>query len=154
PLVNDTHIQMVSADYFRALNAPLKEGRFFEPADREGADEVVIVNEELARRYFSGEDPVGRHIRPFRSGRGERPWMRVVGVVGNEKRTTVYNEMAWVDTPILYRPVAQNPPGSVRVVLRAGSEAAAAFRQNVAALDAEVPVQEVQTVRALEARVL
>jgi putative ABC transport system permease protein len=150
----DTHIQLVSGDYFRALSTPLEMGRFFEAGDRDGAETVAIVNEELARRYFAGEDPVGKHVRPFQGGKGERPWLRVVGVVGNEKRTTVYNEMAWVDTPILYRPVAQNPPGAVNVVLRAGYDAGGAIRQKVAAMDAEVPVQEVQTVRSLEARVL
>jgi predicted permease len=150
----DTHIQMVSGSYFRALNAPLKEGRLFEAGDREGAEAVAIVNQELARRYFGAEDPVGRHIRPFQGGRVERPWLRVVGVVGNEKRTTVYDEMAWVDTPLLYRPVAQNTPGTLRVVLRAGYEAGSAIRQTVGAIDAGVPVEEVVTVRALEARVL
>jgi putative ABC transport system permease protein len=150
----DTHIQIVSGDYFRALGTPLQQGRFFESGDREGSEAVAIVNAELARRYFAGENPLGKHVRPFQSGTGERPWLRVVGVVGNEKRTTVYQEMAWVDTPILYRPVAQNPPGSLSVVLRAPYEAGAAIRRKVAAIDAGVPVQDVQTVRSLEARVL
>jgi predicted permease len=150
----DTHVQMVSGDYFRALTTPLKRGRFFEAGDRESAEPVAIVNEELARRYFAGENPVGRHVRPYQSGKGERVWLRVVGVVGNEKRSTVYREMAWVDAPILYRPVAQNPPAWVNVLLRAPYAAGSAIRGKVAAIDAEIPVQEVQTVRSLEARVL
>jgi len=52
----------VSPDYFRAMNIPLKQGRYFGEGDREGSPSVAIVNETFARRYFPGEVCLGRRI--------------------------------------------------------------------------------------------
>ena len=58
---------------------PITRGRGFTPADREGSERVVVINEALAAKYFPGEDPIGRVIRTGFGPDGER----VVGVVGN-----------------------------------------------------------------------
>jgi putative ABC transport system permease protein len=153
-LVHDSHVQMVSPNYFKALRTPLKMGRVFGPADTTTSEPVAIVNEALARKYFEGDNPVGRHIRPFAGGKGERTWLRVVGVVGDEKRTTVYNEMAWVDPPILYRPVNQNAPLSAHLLVRAPFELGTAMQRKAAAIDPDAAVEFAQTARSLEARAL
>jgi MacB-like periplasmic core domain len=132
----------------------LVAGRFFEPADNERSDPVVIINQALARKYFPNENPLAKHIRAFNAGRHD-PWLRVVGVVGNQKRTIVYQEMAWVDFPVMYRPVSQNPGNSINLMarVRPGSGTPGSVIQRaVASIDPEVPVDEIQPVRNLAAR--
>jgi putative ABC transport system permease protein len=164
----DTFLQTVSKDYFRVMGVPLEQGRYFEPGDREQTQPVAIINEALVRKYFPNENPIGRQARPFNGGKRGDSWLRVVGVVGNEKRTTVYQEMAWIDAPVLYRPVGQNP-NSANLIARVragggsargsgaatlGSALGSAIQRTVAAIDPEVPVDEIQPVRNLEARAL
>jgi putative ABC transport system permease protein len=155
--VFDTYQQTISPDYFRAMNTPLEKGRFFEPGDRERTELVAIVNEALARKYLPNDDPIGKHIRPFAGGNRTAPWLRVVGVVGNEKRTTVYREMAWVDSPVIYRPLSQNP-NAANVIVRAGvvdgNTLGSSIRRKIADIDPDIPVGEIQTVRDLESKVL
>lgn len=71
----------VSGDYFQALGVPLVQGRFFNNRDMKNSTPVVIINETMARRYWPGEDPIGKGIKGFdRRGRND-DWVRVVGVV-------------------------------------------------------------------------
>src|SRR5207248_1822835 len=53
----------VAGDYFPALGVPLLRGRFFTEEDRADSPPVVLINETMARRYWPGEDPVGRRIK-------------------------------------------------------------------------------------------
>jgi putative ABC transport system permease protein len=116
--VLDTGTQTISAEYFRVMRLPLKEGRFFHDGDRVDSEPVAIVNEALVARYLPGEDPIGKHIRQFDGSDTKRPWLRIVGVVGNEKRTAVTNEMSWTDTPVIYVPWLQNTPLSAVLLFR------------------------------------
>jgi putative ABC transport system permease protein len=152
----DTFLQMVSPDYFRAMGTPLEQGRFFDLGDGAQSEPVAIVNQALVRKYFPNQNPIGSHVRFFNGGQRGDPWMKVVGVVGNQKRTTVYNEMAWVDVPVLYRPVRQNTGGSANLIVRAaaGVSIGSAIQRAVAAIDPDVPVDEIQPVRNLESRAL
>jgi putative ABC transport system permease protein len=76
PPGEDLDSNQISPDYFRAIRVPLLKGRFFADDDRQGSEPVVIINEAAARKYFPGEDPVGRTVRFL----GVR---RIVGVVGS-----------------------------------------------------------------------
>jgi hypothetical protein len=100
------------------MGLPLKEGRFFDDRDRVDSEPVAIVNEALVARYLPGEDPIGRHIRQFDGTDTKRPWLRIVGVVRNEKRTAVTNEMSWTDTPVTYLPWLQNTQLSAVLLFR------------------------------------
>jgi putative ABC transport system permease protein len=154
----DTYQQTISPEYFRVMSIPLEKGRFFEPGDRDRTEPVAIINEALIGKYLPNEDPIGKHIRPFAGGNGTAPWLRVVGVVGNEKRTTVYREMAWVDSPVIYRPLSQNPLSSANVIVRVGIANGGALgvsmQRKIAAIDPNIPVGEIQTVRDLESKAL
>src|SRR5579872_4159629 len=114
----DSGIQTISSEYFRVMRLPLKEGRMFDERDRADSEQVGIVNEALVARYFPGEDPIGRRIRPFGGPETGIPWLRIVGVVGNEKRTAVASEMSWTDTPVLYRPWPQDTRLSAVLLFR------------------------------------
>ena len=154
----DTYQQTISPDYFRVMSTPLEKGRFFELGDRDRTEPVAIINEALVGKYLPNEDPIGKHIRPFAGGNGTAPWLRVVGVVGNEKRTTVYREMAWVDSPVIYRPLSQNPLSSANVIVRVrianGGALGVSMQRKIAAIDPNIPVGEIQTVRDLESKAL
>ncbi|SPE25312.1 conserved membrane hypothetical protein [Candidatus Sulfopaludibacter sp. SbA3] len=76
------HYQIVSEGYFRTLGIPLLRGRAFNPEDTSGSQPVCIVNEELARRYLKGRDPIGALVSvQAMDPAGPKPVVRqVVGV--------------------------------------------------------------------------
>jgi putative ABC transport system permease protein len=71
----------VSGNYFGALGVPLLRGRFFNDQDTKSTTPVVIINETMARRYWPGEDPIGKGIKGFDPRGQNDEWVRVVGVV-------------------------------------------------------------------------
>ena len=73
---------VVGPGYFQAMGIPINMGREFTAQDREGAPGVVIINETMARRYWSPENPLGQRI----SISGENgPFMEIVGVARDSK---------------------------------------------------------------------
>ncbi len=89
-----TDLRYVTAGYFSAMGIPVLRGRGFLPTDVDGATPVVIVNDALARRYFPGEDPVGRLL-----DRG-----LIVGVAADVRQVSLDRPAV----PELYYPVSQN----------------------------------------------
>jgi predicted permease len=73
----------ISSDYFRVMQTPLVEGRFFTESDEDGKLPVAIIDEATARRYWPDHDPVGRRLRIGLNP--AIPWNTVVGVVKNIK---------------------------------------------------------------------
>jgi len=153
----DVSQTFVSADYFRVMNVPLELGRVFQSADSAASPAVAIVNQALAREYFPRNNPIGKQIRLVAPPGVERPWVTIVGVVGNEKDQNFFRPMDWEETPTIYRPIEQDPPARVSVLLHTASSglaAAAAAQKKVAALDADVPITEPQTMDERLARAL
>jgi len=70
-----------AGDYFQALGVPLVRGRFFHDADNRYTAPVVLINETMARRYWRGENPVGRRIKGFDARGANDDWVTVIGVV-------------------------------------------------------------------------
>ena len=79
--INVADSQIISPDYFRAMGIPLLRGRFLSDADTIPIPMSVMVNQTLARKVWSGENPIGKRIR-FRS---DAPWLSVIGVVTDIK---------------------------------------------------------------------
>jgi predicted permease len=100
----EVFINLISPDWFRTYNTPLISGRDFTDADKRGAPEVAIVNEAFARKFTSGENPVGRRIRE--PGFGGRPTVhrQIVGYV----RDAVYRSLREPVPPTMYVPVVQH----------------------------------------------
>jgi predicted permease len=71
----------INGDYFQAMGIPLLAGRYFNRHDGRNTPLVAIVNETLARRYWPGEDPVGRRLKGFDPRGHNDDWLTVVGVV-------------------------------------------------------------------------
>jgi predicted permease len=119
----------VMPGYFRALRIPLKEGRELTEQDTEGAPEVVIVDELLARRYFPGESAVGKRLDVG----------TIVGVVAHVRNAGPHEE----GEPQIYKPFLQWPQAPMFAVVRAAGDPAAlapALRRAVRAVDADQPV--------------
>ncbi|HEU4835024.1 MAG TPA: ABC transporter permease [Pyrinomonadaceae bacterium] len=131
-------IGIVTPDFFRTLETPLKRGRFFTDADDRQAPQVVVIDEALAARYFSNRDPVGVRIK--RGGpTSEAPWMTIVGVVGNIKSDGFDKP----DQPHLYHAMFQNPAYAMAIYVRTDVAAATvrqSVREQVRSLDRDLPV--------------
>jgi len=94
------HHRLVDADYFLATGTPLVSGRVFGSEDRLGTGLSVVVDESMARRFWPGEDPLGKRIRVARP---DEPWHTVVGVVRDVEEEGDYTDtwyLAYAQTPV------------------------------------------------------
>jgi putative ABC transport system permease protein len=130
----------VSQDYFATLRIPLLSGRDFRPEDSQDTSPVVIVNRTMARTFWPHEDPIGRQLLI----KGETAPAQVIGIVGDVKQ-----HGAWgAAEPFLYRPFTQSAFLQYDVLARARGDPMALLaevRQQVTALDPQVPVYGAQT---------
>jgi predicted permease len=152
---HDVGHEAVSLGYFQALGIPLLRGRLFDERDRQNSEPVTVVDAALAREYFPETDPIGQRIRV--AGQVEPfPWVKIVGVVGAVKRTTVQREMGWAESPTMYRPMAQHVPDSASLVLASAGSApvAAAIRRAAADIDSEAGIGEIEPVERRMLRVM
>jgi predicted permease len=121
--------------YFRAMGTGLVRGRDFTEWDDEKAPPVAVVNETFARRFWPGEDPLGRRLR---QGGPETPLMEVVGVVEDGK----YAGLNEAPQAYVVRPLAQAYTGSNTIIIRTEGDARqllAAVRNEVRQLDPHLP---------------
>ena len=135
----------VNAPYFTTMRTEILHGRAFSVEDREGTRPVMIVNEEFAKRYWPGLDPIGRRVRLVRDG---SPWMEVVGVA----RTGKYFYLGELPTPFIYLPFAQHEHSRMSVIVEsAGADPAeliAPLRSVVRDLNPNQPMYNVRTLSA------
>jgi putative ABC transport system permease protein len=124
----------VSPDLFRTMEIPVSKGRPFNEHDDLKAQKVIIINETLARRYFPGEDPIGKRMTLEDENPKEEDWATIVGVVKDTKPLTLDGKPA----PEMYMPFAQRPSRYMALMIRTTNKpesVAAAVRRNVQALD-------------------
>jgi putative ABC transport system permease protein len=141
----EANIRVASANYFQALGIPLAQGRNFAENDKADATRVVIVNQSLAEKLFSGRSAVGRRLL-FPSFPNQS--VEIVGVVGDVKTTGLDQAVR----PVLYYPFTQNASIATNLVLRAKADAAAvanAARNECRALEPDVAIFNVQTMETL-----
>jgi len=153
--IPDVGAQTVSEMYFRVMRIPLLEGRRLTRGDDEVAAPVAIVNRAFVDRYVGNANAVGRRIR---FGGADQAWLTIVGVVGNEQRATVTQEMGWVTPPMVFRPMRQvEAPRAMRLLVRGalGSEVRAdEIRRAVVSASREAMITDVTTMRELLDHVL
>ena len=140
-------LDAVTPDYFRVMGVRLLRGRGFTEADGPDAPRVVIINENMAKRFWPGEDAVGRRFR-YGGAQSQAPWMTIVGVVADMRRTGY-------DNPVRYEtflPYAQRTTGGLTLVVRTAGDPLALvppIRGAVRAIDADQPVFEVMSMDQL-----
>jgi putative ABC transport system permease protein len=110
-----TFVTITATDYHRALSIPLRRGRLFEERDGASTPPVALISETMARRYFPGEDPLGKKV----TVRFGPPTAReIVGIVGDVRHAGLDTE----PRPEVFIPHAQYPFGSMTFVVRTAGE--------------------------------
>ncbi|PYJ07427.1 MAG: hypothetical protein DMF06_15755 [Verrucomicrobia bacterium] len=143
PPVSDRTIcvrSTVTPGFFEALGIPIKQGRDFTWRDRSGSPDVLIINEEMARKFFPGENPVGRRLI---TGIASIP-REIVGVVGDVRS----ENLSLPPGAEMYYPAAQLDGAFLSVVVRSDRPAASLRPELVAAvhsLDPGLPIDQVQS---------
>ena len=131
----------VTPGYFEAMNIPLRAGRYFTDQDRKGSEEVVIIDDLLAKTYFPNEDPIGRK---FVRGRGANRRVRtIVGVVGHVR----HNELQTDTKGAYFYSAYQSTPPMMAIVMQPSSEAAgrAAVLEAIRGVDPNQPIYDIKT---------
>jgi predicted permease len=138
-----TGFNVVGPNYFKTMETLLLRGRDFTEADRKGAPGVVALNETLAVKLWPGEDALGKRVSI--SG-PEGPFLEVVGIARDGK----YRSLGELPHPYIYQPLLQSYDPKMTLVVRttgAPQSVAAAVREQIRALDANLPVADVKTLR-------
>ncbi len=135
-------VSVITSGYFAAMSIPLRHGRVFDHHDRAGTPPVIVINETLARKYFPGQNPIGRGIH-VQWGHPDVPY-EIVGVAGDIRSTTLDKE----PSPTVFIHNRQEPLSGGNIVIRTTSDpsnVAALVKQQIRALDPNVPVSNMRS---------
>ncbi len=145
----------VTSSYFSALGIRLKRGRTFDAHDTRGGAPVAVINEEMARRYFKGEDPIGKRIliQEILYGQpglgNEIPW-EVIGIVGDEQTGSLIDNKSGG----LYVTFDQSPTNDVNMVLHGAIDPRtlnSAIRAAVHGVDKDQAIADLRTMEQIKA---
>jgi putative ABC transport system permease protein len=144
----------VTPDYFKTLRIALHRGRLFTGQDRAGAPRVALINQAAAEKFFPGQNPIGKRLRPYVTPEYEttEEFVEIVGVVADVPYGRLEEEIG----PDIYVSALQPTDPTQMLVVRSSVEPAAltaAVRQAVLALDRNVPVTAIQTMQERSAEV-
>jgi putative ABC transport system permease protein len=140
----ETPVDSVTPSYFRTMGIALLNGREFTEQDGLESTPVAIINDTFARRFWPGEDPIGKRFK-FGDSDSNAPWMTIVGVVGDMRRTGLDVDVR-CETFLPY--TQRRFIGFLSLVVRAKSDPraiASAVRDQVWAIDPAQPVSHIQT---------
>jgi putative ABC transport system permease protein len=146
---------VIGPDYFRTTGIALLAGRDFAPQDDDESHGTAIVSASLAERFWPGESPLGKRIRPIFPNtdhywlpRSRNLWLTVVGVAGDVR----LDGIASAQLPQMYLPYAQSPTAILHLVVRTEGPPArwsAAVRREILALDRDQPLFDVKPLDAV-----
>ena len=140
-------IFFTGADYFRTMGIPIIKGRDFDQHDQHGSLPVAIITEEFARQYFPNEDPIGKRLSPgISTFDNERVYREIIGVVADIRNLRLNT----APKPAYYVSLAQVPFSQMTVVVKTAQDPKSvvnAATKEVAAMDSEVPLFNVKTMR-------
>ncbi|MFY9609352.1 MAG: ABC transporter permease [Blastocatellia bacterium] len=140
-----TEAVIASPEYFQAMGLIVLSGRNFSEQDVKDAPRVTLIDEEFARRYWPGEEAVGKRIRTG----GDGPPVTVVGVVRRVKMDGLNDDSNRVQS---YYPFRQLPRGGMIVVVKTATDSmslVSGVREQVLAIDPDQPVFNVNTMEQL-----
>ena len=140
-------VHWVSPSWFRTMHVPLVGGRGFTGADRIGSPKVVVINETAARKYFAGENPLGKQVAVYQGG--FNTGAEVVGIVGDVRYGTIDSTAR----PDVYLPYAAAPISRMMIFARTAQDPAAVAPSIVARLRQVVPAAPIYDIQPMEARV-
>ena len=141
--VETAHYVAASPGYFRVMEISLERGRLFSADDTAATPPVVLISEKMARQYFPHENPLGRQMM-FGFPPNGNVVREIVGVVSDIRDVSLGKDPG----PMMYVPFAQAPLWGGEVVVRSNlgaSAVAAAVREEIHAIDKDLPVTDVET---------
>ncbi len=145
PFPYDTSFRVARPGYFRTMGIQMLQGRDFDARDTLRGNQVVIINETLARKRFPNQNPIGRRINPsFAVDDRGIQWREIIGVVRDVHHSSLSEE------PDLecYAPHTQAPWHTLTIVARTSNDPKGligAVRKEVNALDADLPIFNIRT---------
>jgi predicted permease len=139
-------LDVISEGLFQTLRVPLRKGRFFNAQDKQGAVSVTIINETMARRFWPGEEALGKRFK-LGPAQSTNPWLTVVGVVGDMRRQGLERQ------PIaqIFRPYLQRSERRLILLIRTTGEPtqlAPVVRSEIRAIDKTVLVNGIATLES------
>lgn len=138
-------IRIITPKYFNTLRIPLVSGRDFAATDTSASTRVVIVDQGFAAKFFPGENPIGRHIKPgISDGIHPLAMSEIIGIVGNVKGGSLTRDAR----PTYYLPLSQCGVSAPSLVLRTNGDPAALttpLRTLIASINRDVPIYHVHT---------
>jgi putative ABC transport system permease protein len=135
-------VRRTTPSYFATLRVPVLEGRAFTADDDERSEPVVLVNERMAATHWPGGSAIGQYL----SADQGQTWHRVVGVVGNERRYNLSEDVK----PQVYAPFLQLPAGILNVLIRKSGSGSMLDRQIGQVVHQLDPEQAVDSIQSLE----
>jgi putative ABC transport system permease protein len=133
----------VSPEYFSVMRIPFLNGRAFTNKDDQESRRSVIINETLSRRFFPGQNPLGRPLLLKDTG-AKRISVSIIGVVGDTK----HSELAASAPMQIYRPEFESPDRLFRLIVRTSADSLAltsSVRNAIWAVDKDLPITEIRT---------
>jgi putative ABC transport system permease protein len=144
-----TGYRPVTPGYLQTLRVPLLQGRLLRDSDTERAPYVAVVNQSMAKEFFPGESPLGKHIQLGALPDNQVPWMEIVGVISDMKQN-----LSTEPKPEMYIPYRQAdsvlPIFSMSIVLRTAGDPhaeASALRSAVHNLNSSQPLVHIRTMQ-------
>jgi predicted permease len=135
---------VVSSGYFTTMGILLLRGRFFSDQDGPESPRAAIINETMARRFFLGEDPIGKRFK-YGDPQSRGTPLTIVGVVKDVRRQGLEKQ----PIPQIFIALSQNPNRGMTLVVRTVSDPltlAAALRQEIRSIDKTVTLYSLNTV--------
>jgi predicted permease len=134
--------RFATVGYFETMKIPLIAGRFFSEQDTPDSLKVAIVDENLARSYWPGDDPLGKRLKAG-SPDSKNPWLTVVGVVATVKQYALDSD----SRVTFYTPHKQSPAGTLYAIVRTSIDprgTAASVAGVAREMDPNVPIYDVK----------
>jgi putative ABC transport system permease protein len=144
----DEEIRIITPDYFRVLQVPLMKGRFFNEADTADAPGAVIVNQAMAKKYWPGEDAVGKRINFDDRDPQKIKWFTIVGVVGDIH----HQGLEANPKPEYYLPHPQRAYRGMILSVRSPQDPRSlipTLRKEIQSIDLDQPLANVRTLEAV-----
>jgi putative ABC transport system permease protein len=141
----NAQIRSVTPGYMETLRIPLRAGRFVEPRDSESAARVALISESAARRFWPGENPVGKQLRLHVNERVPAP-REIIGIVGDVRTRGLELD----PVPVVYVPHAQYGAESMTIVARTAGDPMQALPQLKSILKSTAPGVAVSRARTLD----
>lgn len=137
-------LRFISQEYFSTLGIPVTSGRAFTERDNPQSPPVMLVNEAFVREHFNGENPIGKKLQ---LGWGGESPKEIVGVVGNVR----HRSLSDATRAEMYIPQAQFANAGITLIVRSSvkpESLISAVKQQVQALDPEIPLTAIKTLDA------